>query len=180
MLVSGSINIFMIKKTNHCISVDLINKLDLSSISGVGRIPLNEPTGRFFYDPWKLSKKYENSIWEDLYKSLPEEDKGEARIINIDSGNCYTAHCDIDDRYHLNLSGKDSYLIDLEKSQMHLLSKDGCWYEMDAGVIHTAANFGNRPRYQLVVRKLLNDPILHNPIQVKLKINESLDFEDFH
>jgi ankyrin repeat protein len=47
------------------------------------------------------------------------------------------------------------------------LNADGIWYEMDAGKLHTAANFGRFPRIQLVVRKLMSRPILKDPINVK-------------
>ena len=82
--------------------------------------------------------------------------KGEARIIQLKPGTCYTSHSDIDDRYHLNISGTNSYLIDLDTQDMHKLETDGNWYEMDAGKLHTAVNFGREVRNQLVVRKLLN------------------------
>jgi hypothetical protein len=94
--------------------------------------------------------------------------KGEARIIILDPGQGYTAHADIDDRYHLNILGDESFLIDLIREQMHKLSQDGIWYDMDAGHLHTAANFGRRARIQLVVRKLLKKNKLVNPVKISL------------
>jgi len=128
---------------------------------------INQPTGNFFYDPWELKEEYKGTIWETLYNSLPVV-KGEARIIILDPGQSYTAHADIDDRYHLNILGDESFLIDLMREQMHKLNQDGIWYDMDAGFLHTAANFGRRARVQLVIRKLLKKNKLVNPIEVAL------------
>ena len=74
------------------------------------------------------------------------------------SAQCYASHADIDDRYHLNLAGEKSFLIDLESRSMYKTERDGQWFEMNAGKLHTAINFSNRPRYQLVIRKLLVRP----------------------
>jgi hypothetical protein len=46
--------------------------------------------------------------------------------------------------------------MDLDAKQMHLLNRDGNWYEMDTSKIHVASNFGSTDRLQLVVRKLLS------------------------
>jgi hypothetical protein len=54
---------------------------------------------------------------------------------------------------------------------MHPLTQDGTWYDMDAGFLHTAANFGHRHRIQLVVRKLLKKNQLTNPVDVVLTTN---------
>ena len=94
--------------------------------------------------------------------------KGEARIIILDPGQAYQCHADIDDRYHLNLLSDESFLIDLMREQMYKLNQDGIWYDMDAGFLHTAANFGKRARVQLVVRKLLKKNKLTNPISIAL------------
>jgi len=102
-----------------------------------------------------------------LYNSLPGI-KGEARIIILDPGHCYQTHADIDDRYHLNILGDHSYLIDLVRDTMYPLSQDGIWYDMDASFLHTATNFGRKARVQLVVRKLLKKNKLSNPIEVSL------------
>jgi hypothetical protein len=65
-------------------------------------------------------------------------------------------------------SHKDDYLIDLDNEEMHQLSTDGIWYEMDAGRLHTATNFGRLARIQMVVRKLLVNPVLDNAVSVKI------------
>jgi len=115
---------------------------------------LNEPTGNFFYDPWNIKKEFKNTIWEEMLSTLPTP-IGEARIIKMEPGTTYMAHSDIDDRWHLNLEGNDSYLIDLDNLDMYALERDGYWYTMDAGKKHVASNFGPVDRIQIVVRKLL-------------------------
>jgi hypothetical protein len=131
---------------------------------------INQPTGNFFYDPWELKNEYKGTVWETLYNSLPVP-KGEARIIILDPGHCYTAHADIDDRYHLNILGDNSYLINLVQEIMYPLSQDGIWYDMNASFLHTATNFGRKARVQLVVRKLLKKNKLSNPVEVSLATN---------
>lgn len=154
----------MLKKTNYFVPEELLNQITLTSDF---KTPINEPTGRFFYDRWKIKDEYKGTVWEQIYDTLPDN-IGEARIINLDQTTCYQAHADIDDRYHLNLSGEECYLIDLTENKTHKLVKDGQWYEMDAGRLHSAANLGRVLRTQLVVRKLLVDTKLTDPIKVKL------------
>jgi hypothetical protein len=77
-------------------------------------------------------------------------------------------HADIDDRYHLNILGEECYLIDLVKKNMYPLYQDGIWYDMNAGLLHTATNFGRRARVQLVVRKLLKNNQLLDPIKIAM------------
>lgn len=128
---------------------------------------LNEPSGDFFYDFWKIKDNFRGTVFEDILDSLPKP-IGEARLIVLKPGTCYHSHADIDDRYHLNLQGQYSYLIDLENQQMFPTEVDGEWYEMNAGCRHTAANFGSIPRIQLVVRKLLPKNVLVNPVRVQM------------
>jgi hypothetical protein len=131
------------------------------------RLPINQPTGNFFYDPWIIKDEFKNTIWEDILNTIPEA-KGEARIIKLDPGTCYRSHADIDDRYHLNILGEECYLIDLMQEQLHRLEQDGHWYSMNAGWRHTATNFGRCARIQLVVRQLLKKNKLINPIEIVL------------
>jgi hypothetical protein len=59
---------------------------------------------------------------------------------------------------------------------MHKLSADGIWYDMHAGRLHSASNFGRFLRTQLVIRKLLIKNKLINPVTVELKsIDLSID-----
>ena len=92
-------------------------------------------------------------------------------------GQCYQSHSDIDDRYHLNISGSDSFLVDLDSRSLDEIVQDGHWYAMDAGPRHSAANFGQVPRIQLVVRKLLQLNELGNPVKIKLAATR-LDNDD--
>ena len=132
---------------------------------------LNEPTGDFFYSPWKIKKQYENTIWHNALNTL-DFHIGEARLISLDPGTNYYVHSDIDDRYHLNINGDFCFLIDIENYQMYPLKQDNVWYKMDAGRLHSAANFGNTPRIQLVVRQLLPTNIIKNKKCVSIKLTK--------
>lgn len=168
----------MLYRTDYCIKVP-----DFDFSNDVEKLILNEPTGNFFYDPWKIKEEYEGTPWQEILDSIPFH-KGEARLIKMKYGTTYMAHADIDDRWHLSLQGNQSYLIDLDNNEMYLLEQDEVWYEMDAGRIHVAANFGSIDRYQLVVRKLLDKNNLIDPVTVELTIKELVfDFRyqfDYH
>jgi hypothetical protein len=157
----------MLTKTTYTVPVDLLHQAVDCLPTDDFRLTINQPTGNFFYDPWKLKEEYKGTVWETLYQSIPIV-AGETRIINLAPATCYQSHADIDDRYHLNLSGEACYLIDLANKEMHLLSTDGVWYEMDAGRLHTAANFGRLSRIQLVVRKLLDNPQIDDAVNIKI------------
>jgi len=146
---------FMIKDTQHSVDTKFIDQALDTTDFNTGKHTLNNPTGNFFYDPWEISPEYKGTVWDWILSTL-KEPHGEARIITMESKSNYVGHSDIDDRWHLNLSGIDCYLIDISNETMYKCVKDGKWYLMDTGVIHSAANFGNRYRHQLVVRKLLN------------------------
>jgi len=165
----------MLIHTNYTVSKDVIQQSIDNIQSNDFRVTINQPTGDFFYDPWVIKPQYRDTPWEILYDSLEVDNKGEARIIHLHGGTCYSSHADIDDRYHLNLSGNKCYLIDLDNQKMHLLSADGRWYNMDAGRRHAAANFGNRPRYQLVVRQLMT---ASKTASVPIEIISTIDKED--
>ena len=51
---------------------------------------------------------------------------------------------------------------------MFPLEQDGIWYNMNAGLLHTATNFGRRARVQLVVRHLLKKNELLDPVEIAL------------
>ena len=171
----------MLKLTSHTVCIEQINETlqtefikNLMNNVGDGKIKaeINQPTGDFFYDPWVIKEEFQNTVFEYLLKSLPYP-IGEARFIILKPGSCYHSHADIDDRYHLNMQGQYSYLIDLENNIMFPTNKDGQWYEMNAGVRHTASNFGSINRVQLVVRQLLKRNQLDNPISVKVNYSGS-------
>jgi hypothetical protein len=157
----------MLTPTKYTVNTSLFQDACIALPEAGMKTTINQPTGDFFYDPWQLKDEYKGTVWETLYDSLPVA-KGEARIIILDPGQCYQIHADIDDRYHLNILGDNSYLINLVQETMHLLSQDGIWHDMDASFLHTATNFGRTARVQLVVRKLLKKNILSNPIEVSL------------
>lgn len=152
----------MLEKTPYS---TILSNIDI--ILNKGKHDLTEPTGDFFYDPWKLKEEFVGTCWDSALKSLPSG-IGQARIIVLESPSCYNKHADIDDRYHLNLSGDEAYLIDLQSQEMFKLDTDGIWYEMDAGRLHTAISVGSEYRVQLVVRKLLKRNTLNNPVEVTI------------
>jgi hypothetical protein len=158
----------MIAKTHYTVNQDLLHQALNSLSNDEFKMTINKPTGNFFYDPWEIKEEYKDTVWGRIINTLPE-DIGEARIITLKYGNCYQSHGDIDDRYHLSISGQYSYLINLETNEMHFLKNDGMWVEMDAGFKHSAANFGYINRVQLVVRKLLNRNILKDPQAIKIE-----------
>jgi len=165
---------FMLTKTNYQVSLDLI-EIALKEIpSDNFRYTINQPTDSFFYDPWKIKEEFKNTIWESILKTI-NEPIGEARIIILEPGKCYQGHADIDDRYHLNLCSDESFLIDLENNVLYKLTTDGFWYNMNAGIRHTAMNVGRVTRIQLVVRQLLKNNILKNSVPVCIKFNDITD-----
>ena len=169
----------MLVKTTITVPSDLIKNAEATSV-GVAKTSLNTPTGDSFYDPWILKQEFIGSVWEKLIAPLGSN-IGEARIIVLDSPSGYTQHADIDDRYHLNITGEGSYLLDLDDLKIHPLVNDGIWYTMNAGKLHTAIAVGKKHRIQLVVRKLLTHAILVNPINVKLTqvdTNSRYDFDN--
>jgi hypothetical protein len=165
----------MITPTPTTLSIDTFKKIQdqaaidflLSENSAKFKTTINQPTGDFFYDPWEIKQEFKNTIYEEALASL-NTDIGEARFIILKPGSCYHSHADIDDRFHLNIQGHYSYLINLDTQQMNLTYPDGVWYNMNAGPRHVAANFGSIDRIQLVVRQLLKKNYLTNPINVNL------------
>ena len=157
----------MLTPTNYTVNTSLFQEAYIQLPRGNMKTTINQPSGNFFYDPWIIKDEYKDTVWEILYSSLPVS-KGEARIIILDPAHCYQIHADIDDRYHLNILGEECYLMDLVREQMYRLEQDGIWYDMDAGFLHTATNFGRRARIQLVVRKLLKKNKLRNPVEISL------------
>ncbi len=157
----------MLTKTTYTIPVDILHQAADCLPNDTFRSTINQPTGNFFYDPWELKEEYKGTVWETIYQSLPVT-VGEARIVNLAPATCYQTHADIDDRYHLNISGEECYLIDLDSKEMHKLSTDGIWYEMDAGRLHSATNFGRLLRTQIVIRKLLVNPTLEDADSIKI------------
>jgi hypothetical protein len=157
----------MLTKLQYTVSRELLQQAASCVSTDDFKTTINEPSGRFFYDPWTIRPEYKNTVWEEILNTLPGE-IGEARIINLEPAACYQTHSDIDDRYHLNINGEECYLIDFDSNNLHKLSADGFWYSMNAGRLHSAGNFGRWYRVQLVVRQLLKEITLSDPVAVKL------------
>lgn len=158
----------MLYSTSHLVPEELFEQALANLPHGGFKQTINQPTGDFFYDPWEIKPEFKGTVWEQLLDTLPF-DKGEARLITLESGQCYYSHADIDDRWHLSLTGNQSFLLDLTNQQMFKLEQDRTWYDMLAGRIHSAANFGQIPRVQLVVRQLLWDNEMANPVHVRIE-----------
>lgn len=165
------VNIDMLEKTQYFADIE-----KYFFVRFYDKTILNKPTGDFFYDPWIIKDEYKGTMWEEILSTLPEQ-QGEARIIVMEPGTTYMAHSDIDDRWHLNLQGNESYLIDLDNLDMHCLQKDGYWYTMDAGRKHVASNFGSVDRIQLVVRQLLKPTVEKDLVEVTISpTKEKFDY----
>lgn len=146
-------------KTNSKILFDLVKHLP------EGKNTLNKPTGDFFYDPWEVLPEYKGTAIEDLLKQLP--DHGEARVIVMAPGKSYSVHADVDDRYHVTLDAEQSFLHDIENETMYSSKPDNTVYLMNAGMLHSASNYGYKNRYQLVIRKRLqSNHMMKDPRQV--------------
>ena len=140
-------------------------------------IVLNQPTGDFFYDTWTIKDLYKDTIWQQVLDTMPMS-IGQARIINLAPGESYMAHADIDNRWHLNLTGEQSYLIDLDEKVMYKCVRDNRWAYMDASRIHAATNYGSIPRLQLVVREPLRRS--RQPVDlVSISMEPAYEQQDF-
>jgi len=166
----------MLTALNYSVPTELLQSALNHLPSEDFRFVINESTGNFFYDQWAIKSEFKDTVWDEILKTLPYR-LGEARIIVLDQKGCYSSHSDIDDRWHLNIQSKRGYLINLDTDQMFDLKPDGIWYDMNAGYIHTAVNFGNRPRIQLVVRKLLTRSSRNDLINIEITTNLA-DLED--
>jgi hypothetical protein len=159
----------MLDPTNYTITDELLQAA-INSLPNIdSRLALNEPSGDFFTDHWLIKSEFKGTVWEQILDSLVEP-KGEARLIKMGPGECYPSHADIDDRWHLTITGNCSYLIDLDSTTMYPTEPTGKWYLMDAGKRHSAANFGSEDRIQLVVRKLLPSGMINNPVDITLRL----------
>lgn len=170
----------MIAQTSFTVPIDLIKEAKRSIPHIDSKLALNKPTGRFFYDPWQIKDEFKDTVWEKILMTLPVP-VGEARIIELKDGTCYTSHSDIDDRYHLNIDGQYSFLIDIDSQKMFPTTADGIWYLMNTEPRHVAANFGSISRFQLVIRNLLNDTKLKKPVTVEIRptcVKPRFEFDD--
>jgi len=152
--------------SNTFIYADANEIIDILPQLHEGKNELSKQTGMFFYDPWELLPQYKDTPLEVLYNKLPEA--GQARVMVMNAGTCYSEHADIDDRYHLTLEAESSYLIDMDSDFMHCTTINNTVSLMNGSTIHTAANFGHIPRAELVVRKLLKHNTLKDPVNINL------------
>ena len=152
----------VVTKINYKEIYDLVKNLP------TGKNVLTKPRGDFFYDPHILDEQYKGTEIEKVLDLIPMH--GEARVIVMEPGQSYSAHADVDDRWHLTLDADESYLVDLKNQKMYKLVADGTLYLMDSGRLHTASNYGYKPRYQLVIRKRLKGRILDNPVYFNLTL----------
>lgn len=156
----------MVVEIPYSVSKDIITAAaDFVLSQNNYRMVINEPTGNFFYDDWKIKSEYQDTPFYDILKSI-DFPIGEARVIPLEAGTCYIRHCDIDDRFHLNLYGECGYLLNCDDLIMYEVKNDGQWYDMDTGKKHSAVAIGETVRLQLVVRKLLQKNNLENPIDI--------------
>jgi len=137
------------------------------------KLTINQPTGDFFYDPWVVAPEFVGTVWEDILSMIPSN-VGEARLIRLKKKECYMAHADIDNRWHVPLIMGKSFLVDLDNNKMHKLAP-GCLYYMDASKDHSAVNFGGEDRVQLVVRELLTHGEISHPLHVTIKPKVQLE-----
>lgn len=159
----------MIQLTNYTITKEKLQEA-IDQLPCIDfKLAINEPTGNFFYDPWKIKNEFQDTVWEEILKTLPEN-KGEARLIELDPGVCYYAHSDIDDRWHLSLQAEHSFLVDINSQVMYKTEPDCKWYSFNTEGIHSAVNFSNKKRIQLVVRQLLKHNKIFDPVKVVIKI----------
>lgn len=161
----------MITKLEYQVSQTVFQNLKNEIPEFDHRIDINIPTGNFFYDKWEISDKFKNTVWQTVLECLPFP-IGEARLMKLEPGAAYYSHADADDRYHLSITGEKSFLVNLDKNELYSVDNDGHWYEMNAGIRHSAVNFGNKTRVQLVVRKLLQKNNLIDPIEVKISVEK--------
>lgn len=161
----------MITQTEYFVNDKIKADILSADINVDFKLPLNQPTGDFFYDPWIIKDEYRDTVWEKLLSTLPSN-VGEARLIRLQPGQAYRSHADIDDRYHFNIQGERSFVIYTDANLIYSQEESNYWMDMNAGELHSAVNTGRIDRIQLVVRKLLYKNLLKDPVQVKITLNE--------
>ena len=126
----------------------------VSLLASFKRLDLNECTGEFFNDPWRLKAEFVNTPLGQVLDSLGNI--GQARLLCLESRETYTAHCDPDDRIHLAIvTNPYSFLVNISNNQMYHLPADGQLWHMNTNFVHVAVNWGPRTRIHLNVRVLL-------------------------
>lgn len=160
----------MLTALTYTVDLSILREAANSLSNEPFKLSINQPTGSFFYDPWIIKPEFANTVWARILATLSGP-VGEARIIVLKPATNYQSHADIDDRYHLNITGEHCFLIDIENKVLHNQECNGIWQSMDAGLVHSAANFGRHDRAQLVVRQLLTPSVLTDPVAVEILSN---------
>ena len=161
----------MITQTAYFVNDDIKQQLKSADIDVNFKLPLNEPTGDFFYDAWTIKEEYKDTVWDNLVSTLPSN-IGEARLIKLDPGQAYLSHADMDDRYHFNIQGERSFGLYTDANLIYPQVESNYWSDMNAGELHSAVNTGSIDRIQLVVRKLLNRNVLKDPVHITMTLKE--------
>jgi hypothetical protein len=159
----------MIAQTNYLVNDKIKKELKSADIDVNFKLPLNEPTGDFFYDAWTIKEEYKGTVWDKLVSTLPSN-IGEARLIKLEPGQAYRSHADMDDRYHFNIQGERSFVLYTDANLIYPQVESNYWFDMNAGELHSAVNTGRIDRIQLVVRKLLNQNILIDPVHITMTL----------
>jgi len=130
------------------------------------RLDLNKPTGEFFNDPWTTKDEFNNTPLGNVLANLGNI--GQARLLCLESGETYTAHCDPDDRIHLAIiTNPFSYIVNIDDETLYHLPADGQLWHMNTGIVHIAVNWGSQTRVHLNVRVLLPK---YDPTKSSLRI----------
>jgi len=161
----------MISPTNYTIDLTKLQEAKEELPTVDFKLALNQPTGDFFYEPWEIKTEFQGTVWDDILQSLGQN-IGEARLIKLEPGTCYHSHSDIDNRWHLTIEAKQAYLVDITSKKIYTCVDDGVWYDMNAGTLHSATNFGNTDRVQLVVRQLLPKNELEESVNVIVTLKQ--------
>ena len=135
------------------------------------KLDINQSTGEFFYNAWQLKPEYEHTEVARVLNQLGPV--GQAKIVSIPPGQCYLAHSDVEDRYHVTLQSDQCLVMDLSNHEQYPCVVDNRVYHMDTARLHTVVNAGYLPRIQLVVRQLLTRPKLINPVRVHIEATEA-------
>ena len=135
------------------------------------KLDLNLPTGNFYYDPWQLKPQYEHTEVARVLDLLAPV--GQVKIVSIPPGQCYLAHSDVEDRYHVTLQSEHSYVLDITQQQSYECRVDNRVYLMNTAQLHTVMNAGYVPRIQLVIRRLLTRHTLQDPIHIHIEATEA-------
>jgi hypothetical protein len=161
----------MITQTAYFVNNNIKEQIKFVDIDVAFKLPLNEPTGDFFYDAWTIKEEYKGTVWDKLISTLPSN-IGEARLIKLEPGQAYRSHADIDDRYHFNIQGERSFVLYTDANLIYPQVKSDYWFDMNAGKLHSAVNTGRIDRIQLVVRKLLNKNVLIAPAHITMTLKK--------